>query len=67
MKESFVVMRDTDSYPRLTRDIWTVTIADGMYLIAINGQKICYGTAKDGQSCEDILRSFCGMSFSKVG
>lgn len=67
MKESFVVARDADCHLRPNRDIWTVTISDGMYLITINGQKLCYGMVMDGQSCEDILRNICGMSFSKVG
>lgn len=46
--------------------MWTVTVENGKYMIFGNGQPICYGIAYPKQSCEDILREFCGSDFKKV-
>lgn len=66
MEETFVRMCKVNGVTQRMRDIWTVSVRDGKYVISANGQPICHGAVRLGQTCEAILRECCGGVFSRV-
>lgn len=67
MVEKFVTITERNGVYTSGRDIWTVEISHGKYHISCNGSPICYGQAKPGVTCEQIVHSCCGKHFKKVG